>query len=127
MLGADVGADAARKDDDFQQEGGAVCVNHETGLVWDGHTHCARCQPSCPSPPPPPPYRPGRGKNASAGGDSEDAPKFCYGTGTAMHMGAFDPLRKDGADCIVFLFDGWVLNTCADTPTCTLIERVPCE
>ncbi|MCB9664666.1 MAG: hypothetical protein H6732_11180 [Alphaproteobacteria bacterium] len=23
--------------------------------------------------------------------------------------------------------EGWVVNTCADTPVCTLIERVPCE
>ena len=73
----------------------AVCRDQSTGDLWDGHTHCARCAPTCDAPPPPMHSAPSPPVNS-----------FCAGPGEDMHMRGF---VLAPSDCLIFLFVGWRL------------------
>jgi len=83
--------------------GKVVCEDHKTGLLWPNETNpgaapmdqtCPDCEPVCVLPPTP---------NTTTSSD-----KFCDSTySVSMFMGGFD----SGDNCIVLLFQSWVLDS----------------
>ncbi len=99
----------------------ALCQDPSSGHVWTpDEPHCVGCIPQCPAPSTPPPSPAPPLPPAPPGGWSPSPPAvppsppppspevpFCTGPGTAMHMSGFEYYP---ADCVIFLFNGWVLD-----------------